>query len=394
MRKIFLENLPKNNEGRHKGCINWDKSKNKKCRFVYDDIEGYIKIIDKKGSIIIFEYNSEIFEMSDAGFARCCFGNILGKYTKNFKIETGSTFKNNKRDMVITDRKYKKDNHNADRKYYKYTCNNCGWDKGWIDEYSLLRGQGCSCCTNQTVVKGINDLNTTAPELVKYLVNKEDAYKYTKCSNKKVYVKCPDCGSIKKDKVRINDLYRHGFSCKKCGDNISYPNKFMYNILDQLNIDLIPEYSPEWLGRKRFDFYIPSLSLIIEMDGGLGHGKRELRKENNSLEIDEWKDTMANKNSIKVIRIPCDYNEDKFLYIKKSILNSELYKFISLYNVDWDKADKFATKSLVKEVCNYYENNKDKMSMGDICKNLKLNSLTVRKYLRKGYKFNWCTYNK
>ena len=43
MRKIFLENLPKNNEGRHKGCINWDKSKNKKCRFVYDDIEGYIK---------------------------------------------------------------------------------------------------------------------------------------------------------------------------------------------------------------------------------------------------------------------------------------------------------------------------------------------------------------
>ena len=33
MRKIFLENLPKNNEGRHKGCINWDKSKNKKCRF-------------------------------------------------------------------------------------------------------------------------------------------------------------------------------------------------------------------------------------------------------------------------------------------------------------------------------------------------------------------------
>ena len=122
------------------------------------------------------------------------------------------------------------------------------------------------------------------------MVNKEDAYKYTKCSNKKVYVKCPDCGSIKKDKVRINDLYRYGFSCKKCGDNISYPNKFMYNILDQLNIDFIPEYSPEWLGRKRFDFYIPSLSLIIEMDGGLGHGKRELRKENNSLEIDEWKD--------------------------------------------------------------------------------------------------------
>ena len=40
----------------------------------------------------------------------------------------------------------------------------------FIDEFHLLnRKQGCSCCSGKTVVKGINDIATTNPEIIKYL---------------------------------------------------------------------------------------------------------------------------------------------------------------------------------------------------------------------------------
>ena len=64
-------------------------------------------------------------------------GRILKKHTKNFKIEIGQTFKDNKRDLVITDReyrpRYKKNSSKCNDRYYKYHCNKCG-NEDWILE--------------------------------------------------------------------------------------------------------------------------------------------------------------------------------------------------------------------------------------------------------------------
>lgn len=396
-RYIDLTNLPRYN----KDSINWKESINKEVYFEYKELKGYIKILDYikcKRTKLKVQYKNSISEIFIEEFKKCRLGRVVGDITNDFKIDTGTKFKDNKRNITITDKEYRIFNEyktGKTRKYYKYKCNKCGYDYGWIEEGNLLRGQGCSCCAGRIIIKGINDIATTDPWIIEYLVNKEDAYKYGRGSHQKVKVKCPDCGRIKNKSMAINNLCKaQSISCS-CSDGISYPNKFMFNILEQFTVDFIPEYSPDWIGRKRYDFYIPSLNLIIEMDGGLGHGKRCIDglMEHKDKETDSYKNNVANKYDIKVVRINCDYiNLNRFSFVKKNILNSELIKHFNFNNIDWDKADEFATKNRVKEVCEYYERYKDEMLMKDIYDKFKISNATLISYLKNGNKFRWCNY--
>ena len=170
-------------------------------------------------------------------------------YSKDFKIEIGTNFKDCKRDITIIDRKYEKRRHGksiVNEKLYKYKCNKCGFDCGkhwsnknkcykdelWIEESNLINNKvGCSCCNkgNQIVVKGINDIATTNPELIDIFVNINDCYTHIKSSHDYCDFICKSCGNIKR--TRIDYVYSSGFSCSKCGDGISYTNKIMYNLL-------------------------------------------------------------------------------------------------------------------------------------------------------------------
>ena len=68
-----------------------------------------------------------------------------------------------------------------------------------------------------------------------YLKNKEEAKTVTHGSATKFDIVCPICKHEKK--MKLADLTRHGFSCPKCGDKISYPNRFMTNLLSMLNVE-------------------------------------------------------------------------------------------------------------------------------------------------------------
>ena len=145
----------------------------------------------------------------------------------------------------------------------------------------LLKGGGCPVCANKVVVPGINDIPTTAPWMVKYFQGGYDEAKlYTCQSNKKIYPICPDCGRIKNKPATINNIYRcHSIWCV-CGDSLSYPNKFAYAFLEQLQVSsLMHEYNPDWLKPYRYDNYFEykGKKYILEMDGGLGHGNIKIR---------------------------------------------------------------------------------------------------------------------
>ena len=47
----------------------------------------------------------------------------------------------------------------------------------------------------------------------------------------------------------------------------SYGEKTVADVLDSLSIEYIREHTFEYLGRKRYDFFIPSLNIAIEYDG-------------------------------------------------------------------------------------------------------------------------------
>lgn len=332
--------------------------------------------------------------------------------TKNFKINIGETFKDDKRNITIIDRKYKYYNNKTNRKFkfYQYKCNECGWDEGWIDEYNLLKGIGCSCCKGKIVVKGINDISTTNPELIKYFVNTEEAYTHSIGSDKKVLCKCPCCGYEKE--ISISNLYYQGISCPICSDGFSYPEKFMVNFLNQLKQnnqlnDFIYQYTSKnnkWCGKYKYDFYFikNEESYIIETHG-IQHYEKSFKKiDSKTLEEEQENDKikfeLAIDNGIKLENyITIDCRKSDLEHIKNNIINSKLNEIFDLSKINWIEIGQYSEKSLVKEVCNYWyiHNNINNagLTTKDLEKVFKLGKTTIIRYLKKGTKLGWCYYN-
>ena len=114
----------------------------------------------------------------------------------------------------------------------------------------------------------------THPELLKYFINQEDAFKYTIGSRKKFYFRCPECGKIKSTPIPAYNLFFFGFKCEFCKDTSSIPNKFIREVAKQLfelkEIDEYKlEYIPKWGKPYRYDCYMKKdkFNILIEMDG-------------------------------------------------------------------------------------------------------------------------------
>lgn len=319
----------------------------------------------------------------------------IGEHLIDYK-EDGSI----KRDFTIIDRKInckQLKNRKNTRKMYKYHCNICGWDDGWMLAGNMTKKQGCSCCKGLTVVKGINDTATTHPFLIQYFKNKEDAYLYTAHSNKEAWFKCPDCGFEKY--IKINNLAFRGFSCLKCSDGISFPEKFMSNVLEQLCIDYIPQLSNRhfsWCKTYRYDFYFKhnSKEVIIEMNGLQHYAESGFHLKGRSLEQEKENDLLkkkiAEENGINTYLI-IDSKESTMEYLKKNITDT-LSEIFELKNIDWIQANSYACSSLCKRVCDYYHQHLN-LSTSDLMKYFKLGKTTIHRYLLRGTENGWCNYN-
>ena len=227
-------------------------------------------------------------------------------------------------------------------------------------------------------------------------VSEEDAKNNFPRSNKKIVVTCPKCG--KKKEITINNIYKNkSISCLNCNEGISYPNKFMMSLLNQLNVEYIREYSPDWINPRLYDFYIPSLKIVIEMHGiqhyeEVGwhkYGGRSLEEEMNN---DSEKEKVALCNNISDYII-IDCRNSNMEWIRDNILNSELANIFDLSKIDWVSVDKNCATSLKLEICEFKNNNPD-MSTSQIGKIFKLSNYTVRKYIEWGNKQNLCFYDK
>jgi len=405
--KIFLDNLPRckggigNGHGR-KGTINWKESIGCKIKFIYEDIIGEVEVIDyeMKKSRIIIKYLKEIFNIKTGHFMNCHLGNITKIITKDFKIEIGTIFKDRKRNLIITNREYRPIQTKEgiiNHKHYKYTCNKCGWTEGWIVEYNLLKGIGCSCCgvNSKTVVEGINDIPTTDPWMIKYFQGGyNEAKLYTRSCSKKIRPICSDCGRIKDNEISIHGIYTNKSIGCRCGDGFSYPEKIMINVLEQLNIDFATR---KVINNKIYDFYIPFINTIIETHGGQHYkengfiylnGKSLKEEQKNDL----YKKQLANEkiNVNNYIVINCKKSDLE--YIKINILNSDLVKIFNMDNIDWLKCEEFALTNLVKKVCEY-KKDKPELTVIEISSLVNLSDNTIRRYLKQGSKLGWCNYN-
>ena len=286
-----------------------------------------------------------------------------------------------------------KDNKNEKEKYITYQCLKCGFI--YSARYHCIikdEFEGCTCCNNTVIVPNVNTINITHPHLVKYFVNKNDTISNTYGTRRKVKLRCDICGNEKI--MSINNLVNQGFSCDICSDNISYPEKIFMSVLKQLGIKYIYQLSrtnKAWCKKYRYDFYfkINKNEYIIETNG-MQHYTDSYMKVENTKENDCIKRELALKNGIdNYIIIDCRYSKIEF--IKNNIIDSDLKNVLELNKIDWQKCNEFATKSIIKSVCDIKKEN-PKMFTKDIAKYFGLNRYTIIGYLKRGNELGWCNY--
>ena len=286
-------------------------------------------------------------------------------------------------------------NHSGIKVFWK--CKDCGHEwKNTVNERT--NGRGCPVCSGRTIGSAPEYKNSIwASEHKEYFskyMTEEQMKMYSIYSHNKVNVKCPDCGEYKN--IIIYNLFTQGLGCK-CSDGKSYPNKFLYALLDQLNIEYINEYSPNWSNRKTYDIYIPKLQCIIENNGMQHyketHGSHKSRSLIEEQENDKYKKQIAIENGIlHYIILDCRYSNIE--WIKCSILNSKLPALLKFneYEISWEQCDIFSNKNLVKELCKYYNDNSD-ILIKDLSKIFHINRVLVGKWLTIGDKYGWCEYS-
>ena len=388
-----------------KGEINWKESIGCKIHFKYLDIESDIILLEYVNNpllkICVPNYIDEYIIGSD-NILQGKIGAAVGKRTSNFKYKTGEIVN----DHLLIISTYKK----GRCKYYTYKCLIDGYI-GSVYEENIKKGSGCPVCSGKTVLPGYNDIMTTHPDIAMLFLNTDDALRYSAYSHNYVYFKCPRCGNI--IYARITTVSYYGLHCRMCSDGISYPEKFVFNVLQQVsnlhkeNIQLqnfkpqktfgwsknILHQNPKLSGDKKYDFYIPLTNNILIETNGEQHFKEcffHIHKNSKTLveeqENDKLKMELAISNGIlpqNYIQLDCRYSNMD--YIKTSIMHSNLPELLDFTenDINWEECNRIATSSRVYEACELW--NSGNHVINSIATVMKLSGNTIRNYLRRGF---------
>ena len=302
-------------------------------------------------------YNNMEIELSIFSLLNCSLGKLFSfAVNNNYHYNVGDIIENNNQSLIVRNHTRINYNNGKSSKGYDLECLKCG-NTYTTSEANLERGDGCNFCSNHKIIVGKNDLWTTRPDIAKMLRYSSDGYSLMEYSNVKADFVCPICGEYI-GKSYIHNVTRFGLSCPKCSSGNSYPNRLMNNLLSVLNEEYVAEHVFDWCRFKdytdsskvsygRYDFVIENKKLIIEMDGGIGHGNNPFPGSRYSKEEliyrDNCKDELARNHGYMIIRIDCNYSShDRFLYCSSNIINSQLSTIYDLNKVDWEYVNKIS----------------------------------------------------
>ena len=384
--------------------FDWERCIGKTVDFQYEDIVATLTVTGRCNSQYVYidipgyvsHHPIYVGQIKNGQLGSC-----VRMRTPDFKYETGSVVN----DLLLLS------SYHTKYKYYHYRCLRDGYE-GDIREDHLVKNHGCPVCANKVVLAGWNDIATTNPNIAKLFYNKDDALKYTEHSGKLVYFKCPRCGNT--IHACIKDVVHRGLSCKKCGDGISYPNKFVYNFVEQLSIlyqskgkqfEFTSEKVFPWsvnfdhenkrlAGKKIYDMFINTHNIVIENHGDYHyvHGFKHIKSARSLEEVQEndtIKKNLAISNGIEeTCYVILDCGKSNMEYIKESIMSSNLPTLLGFTedDVDWHKCDEFATSSRVYEACCYW--NDGITDCKKIASLMKMHHATIKRYICKGRELN------
>ena len=371
--------------------------------FSYGDYKDKItikKLGVKKGTIIV-EYLGKEKEIKTSNFTQGRFLNLIINPNLIQLYKIGDIINSKKlgyKFRIINFGVQKDMTTKQEKIIYTCQCLDCGHI--FKREQRLVKEFGCPNCSPRTK-KHISESNITitAPWMIQYFQGGyEEAKLHRKCEQTKINPVCPVCGKIRKIPISISDLYERGLSCE-CSAHMSFPERFMVSLLDQLNVDYIFQPSMKFLKfektDRRYDFYIPKLSTIIETHGRQHYKTGELSSWQTAEEqqkIDRHKREVAIKNHIKNY-IELDCRKSNLSWIKDSIMNSSLPGLLSFEekDIDWIKCVHY-NNLMIKKVCDDYRDNY--MTVAELMKKYNMAKTTINRYLKMGMDYGWCVFTR
>ena len=254
----------------------------------------------------------------------------------------------------------------------------CNQGHHWINRPEAQYGLGCPYCSGHRPIIGETDLGTTRPDVAKLLKYPERAVLYKEYSNQYEEFICPNCG--KKLNRLINNVSHKGLHCENCGDGLSYPNKFMANILTQLGIRYKTEYIIKPKNYK-YDFYLFDYNTIIEMHGQQHYEECTLTSRTlaEEQENDKIKYEYAIKNNIGHY-VVIDSRKSIMQYLKDHIMASYLAEILNLSDIDWGKCELFASGTMVTIAADLYDQG---FKFSEIMSKLQVSKSAVTNWLNK-----------
>lgn len=321
------------------------------------------------------------------------------KLLNNIKYENSLEYlaKINNKNYLITEYSDKNEKRPSEVAYksgqeYIWNCSKCGSEYKTTAVSRTDLNSGCPFCAGYKV-NHTNSLWTVKPEIAFMLKNKEIGHKVTSGSNSSQEFICPRCRY--EQRKTVNYVTSQGFlPCNRCGDGISYSEKFMVDVLNQLSVEYEREKLFDWSEKRRYDFYIFP-NCIIETHG-LQHYTGSFESYGGkSFEEEKLNDEIKMKNAIsnginKYIIVDCCKSDME--YIKNSIVSSQLSELYNLNKIDWIRCHEFAFNStMVRSICDLWNKGiKSSVEIGNI---VKLERSAVVRYLKKAKNLGWCDYD-
>lgn len=181
---------------------------------------------------------------------------------------------------------------------------------------------GCPKCNN--ILKSINYRKSTE-QFIKESINIHgNKYDYNKVNyiNKitNVIITCLEHGEFEqRPSVHLN-----GSGCSKC--RLKNQTKLFKKLKETFQDEIIDwEYSPEWLGRQRFDIFIPKYNIAIEYNGQLHYNSIEYFGGDKKFNIQQERDNLKRKkcidNNCTLFELKYDYDENDYIIVVNEITN-------------------------------------------------------------------------
>lgn len=282
---------------------------------------------------------------------------------------------------------------NKKLKAYSYKCSKCGYI-GDIREDVLSKGASCPCCCipPRIIVENINSL--VAKKETKWMIplfenGYDEAKLYSKGSTKKIKHICPYCGKQQTIARPIYQLYSNMPKCEFCGRGRSYPERLVTSLLNSLNIEFIAQLTSttyRWCDNKRYDFYIPSLNMIIETHGEQHYKDTNRTKLNEVANNDKEKEILALNNGI-IHYIVLDCRHSDFDFIRQNIISSDLIKLLNS-DIEWDIVRKMTNDTLTIQMWEYWNSLSEPISITKFAEKFEVSRQVAKDVLQEGFAQN------